>query len=45
MIKCEACRVLYNFLLNEFNSFNNTGGQILDSIHHILKLIKNALLV
>ena len=29
---------------NEFNKFNNTGGQKLDSIYHmILKLLINAL--
>ena len=33
--------VLLN-LLNEFNKFNNTGAQMLDSIYHMtLKLVKN----
>ena len=30
---------------NEFNKFNNTGAQLLDSIYHMtLKLIKNHIL-
>ena len=40
--KYEACRTFYLFFCNEFNKFNNTAVQMLDSIHHItLKLFKN----
>ena len=33
-IKCEACRAFYLFH-NEFNKFNNTIAQMLDSIYHM----------
>ena len=33
-IKCEACRAFYHFH-NEFNKFNNTRAQMLDTIYHM----------
>ena len=43
--KSDKMRGLPSILLlfrNEFNKFNNTGAQMLDSIYHMtLKLIKN----
>ena len=33
-IKCEACQAFYLFG-NEFNKFNNTRAQMLDSIYHM----------
>ena len=41
-VKCEAGQAFYLFFCNEFNKFNNTGAQMLDSIHHrTLKSVKN----
>ena len=33
-IKCKVCRAFYLFH-NEFNKFNNTGAQMLDSIYNM----------
>ena len=35
MINFEACQAFYHFFRNEFNKFNNTGAQMLDSKYHI----------
>ena len=36
---------ILSFYRNEFNKFNNTGAQMLDSVYHMtLKLLKNHLL-
>ena len=41
-IKCEACQVFYCFFHNKFNTFNNTQGQMSDSVYQItLKLLLN----
>ena len=37
VIKREAGRVLYCFFRNEFNKFNNTGAQMLDSVYQMIK--------
>ena len=34
-IKCKDGRALYLFFPNEFNKFNNTRAQMLDSIYHM----------
>ena len=36
-IKCEACRAFYHFFPKKFNKFNNTGAQVVDSMHSTLK--------
>ena len=33
--KGEACQAVYLFFRNEFNKFNNTRAQMLDSIYHM----------
>ena len=33
-IQCKACRAFYLFFCSEFNKFNDTGAQMLDSIYH-----------
>ena len=33
--KMRACRAFYLLFQNEFNTFNTTGAQMLDSIYHI----------
>ena len=41
-IKCKACQAFYHLFGNEFNKFNNTGAQMLDSIYHMtLKFLEN----
>ena len=41
LVKRDKMRILSLFS-NEFNKFNNTGAQMLDSIYHMtLKLMKN----
>ena len=42
MIQCKACRSFYHYFCNEFNKFNNTGAQILYSIHRLTLLFKIA---
>ena len=39
--KMRGLQSILSLFPNEFNKFNNTGAQMLDTIHHIsLKLIK-----
>ena len=34
-IKCEACTAFFLLFRNEFNKFNNTRAQMLDSIYNM----------
>ena len=39
--KCEACRAFYICFAMSFNKFNNTRARMLESIYHILRLLRN----
>ena len=36
MINCEAGRVFYRLLCNQFNKFNNKGARMSDSDYHMI---------
>ena len=44
--KMQGLLSILSLFRNEFNTFNNAGGQMLDSIYHrTLKLLKNHIFV